>query len=86
MQAIGKRIVISPVKETIKTESGILLSSADAEKIRYKKCLILSVGNECASCIKEGDVGYYDSSAGHTMALDSEIVTVITERDLVFVL
>lgn len=86
MKAIGKRIVITPVKETIKTESGILLSSADAQKIRYKKCIILSVGNECAPVIKEGDVGYYDSSAGHTMALDDTIVTVISERDLVFVL
>lgn len=86
MQAIGKRIVISPIKETIKTESGILLSSSDADKIRYKKCKIISVGNECTDAIKAGDIGYYDSSAGHTMSLEDSIVTVITERDLVFVL
>ena len=86
MKAIGKRVVIQHIDEELKTESGILLSASEKEKMRYKKCVILSVGNECADIIREGLTAYYDASAGHKMMLEEKIVTIISERDLVVVL
>ena len=38
------------------------------------------------SVIKEGDIIYYDKSAGHDMLIEDNPYTVITERDVVVVL
>ena len=84
MKPIGKYILITAVKEEIKTESGILLSADDVENIRYKRGIVNSSGTDVKD-IKESDTIYYDSRAGYTMMIKDTLYTVITERDVVVV-
>tara|TARA_B100000768_G_scaffold172737_1_gene181286 strand:- start:986 stop:1243 length:258 start_codon:yes stop_codon:yes gene_type:complete len=85
MKAIGKYIVIEEIKEKIKTESGILLTSDDSNQLRYKKGDVIIPGTDVVT-VKEGDKIYYDKRAGHSMSLNNNIVTIITENDVVVVL
>tara|TARA_R100001198_G_scaffold96014_1_gene84082 strand:+ start:3332 stop:3637 length:306 start_codon:yes stop_codon:yes gene_type:complete len=85
MKAVGKYIVITEIKEQQKTESGILLTSDDSNLLRYKKGLIKIPGTE-VSVVKEGDIIYYDKNSGHRMMLEEDVVTIISERDIVVVL
>ena len=41
MKPIGKNIIITPVEEEIKTNSGLLLSAEDMNQLRYKKALVI---------------------------------------------
>ena len=59
MKPIGKYIVISQIKEEVKTESGLLLSAADALDIRYKKGKVIAPGTD-VSVIDSEDVIFYD--------------------------
>ena len=85
MKPIGKNIIIQTIDEQIKTESGLLLSSEDANQLRYKKGLVVIPGTE-VDVVKEGDTIYYDKNSGHKMMLNEEVVTIIFERDIVIVL
>lgn len=85
MRPIGKYIVVSPVDEEIRTESGLLLSAKDVADLRYKKARVVAPGTEVAA-IKAGDEIYYDKRSGFTMVIDGDKLTVITERDVVVVL
>ena len=46
MKPIGKNIIIKTIEEEIKTASGLLLSSEDANQLRYKKGVIIKSGTE----------------------------------------
>tara|TARA_R100000005_G_C4995923_1_gene202796 strand:- start:2532 stop:2789 length:258 start_codon:yes stop_codon:yes gene_type:complete len=85
VKAVGKYIVLSELEEKQKTESGILLTSEDSNQLRYKKGLILIPGTD-VEVVEAGNVIYYDKNAGHKMMLNNEIVTIISERDIVVVL
>jgi len=85
MKAVGKYIVITEIKEQITTGSGILLTSDDSNNLRYKKGTVNIPGTDVKTVV-EGDEIYYDKNAGHSMMLNSEMVTIITERDIVIVL
>jgi co-chaperonin GroES (HSP10) len=85
MKAINKYIIIDQIREEVKTSSGILMSGEDMIGIRYKKGLVISPGDNINN-IKEGDIIYYDSTAGHTVVLGGDKHTVIQERDVVVVL
>jgi len=85
MKAVGKYIVITEIKEQITTDSGILLTSEDNNQLRYKKGTIVIPGTD-VDTVSEGDTVYYDRAAGHTMMLNDNLVTIITERDIVVVL
>ena len=85
MKPIGKNIIIQTIDEQIKTESGLLLSSEDANQLRYKKGLIVKSGTEVGS-IKEGDTIYYDKRSGYSMIIKDEQYTIIQEKDVVVVL
>ena len=84
MKPIGKYILISQVKEEIKTDSGLLLSAKDAQDIRYKKGVVVVPGTDVKRIMKD-DTIYYDSRAGYTMVIKGEQYTVITEHDVVVV-
>ena len=85
MKPIGKHIVIESIEEKIKTDSGLLLSAADASELRYKRGKVVKPGTE-VEVIKEGDEIYYDKRAGFTMIIEDRHLTVILERDVVIVL
>ncbi len=84
MKPIGKYILISQIKEEIKTDSGLLLSAKDAQDIRYKKGVVVVPGTDVKRIMKD-DTIYYDSRAGYTMVIKGEQYTVITENDVVVV-
>ena len=85
MKPIGKNIIIQTIDEQIKTESGLLLSSEDANQLRYKKGLIVKSGTDVGS-IKEGDTIYYDKRSGYSVIINDEQYTIIQEKDVVVVL
>lgn len=85
MKAINKYIIIQEIVEEMKTASGILLTGEDTKEFRYKKGKIINPGTN-VEFIKEGDIIYYDKSAGHKMIIDESQYSIILERDVVVVL
>tara|TARA_S200002703_G_scaffold111768_1_gene97379 strand:+ start:122 stop:379 length:258 start_codon:yes stop_codon:yes gene_type:complete len=85
MKPIGKNIVLKIIEEEIKTSSGLLLSSEDANQLRYKKGVIIKSGTD-VNVIDEGDIVYFDKRAGYTMMIKDEPFTIIQEKDVVVVL
>jgi co-chaperonin GroES (HSP10) len=85
MKVIGTNILINQIKEDVKTESGLLLSSDDTSKFRYQKGKVIEPGSE-VSVVKKGDTIYYDESRGYTMLIENEKFTIIQLRDVVVVL
>ena len=84
MKPIGKNIIIKTIDEEIKTSSGLLLSSEDANQLRYKKGTVVIQGTD-VSVIKANDTIYYDKRAGFTMLINNEPYTIIQEKDVVVV-
>ena len=86
MKAIGKNIVVLPVKETeTKTKGGLLLAEANREDIRYRMAKVVTIGNAVAG-LKANDTIYYDRHAGFGIEINNEKLTVIKEVDVVVVL
>jgi|TARA_B100000780_G_C21119901_1_gene453509 co-chaperonin GroES (HSP10) len=85
MKPIGKNIVIKTIEEEIKTSSGLLLSSDDANQLRYKKGRIVEIGTDVIAIEKDSEI-YYDKRAGYTMLIDNIAYTIIQENDVVVVL
>ena len=85
MKPIGKNIIITPVEEEMKTNSGLLLSAEDMNQLRYKKALVIKVGSD-VQVIKDGQMINYDKRAGHTMLIQDKPYTIIQEKDVVVVL
>ena len=85
MKPIGLNIVIKTIEEEIKTTSGLLLSSEDANQLRYKKGLVVKPGSEVKT-IKTDDEIYYDKRAGYTMLINGDTFTIIHQNDVVVVL
>lgn len=85
MKPIGPYILVTEIKEEIKTDSGLLLSSNDANELRYKKAQVNAVSTDVSNVLAD-DIVYYDSRAGYTMIIDEKQYTVISLRDIVVVL
>tara|TARA_Y100001937_G_C7060290_1_gene303405 strand:+ start:327 stop:584 length:258 start_codon:yes stop_codon:yes gene_type:complete len=85
MRPICKYILIEPIDEEIKTESGILLTQEEASKRRYHKGKVLAAGTEVEGIIPS-EVIYYDFRQAHSLLMEGKKVTVIQERDVVVVL
>ncbi len=86
MKAIGKNVVILPVKETeSKTKGGLLLAEANKEDIRYRIGKVVTVGEDVIA-VKANDTIYYDRHAGFGIELKKEQFKVIKEHDIVIVI
>tara|TARA_R100000935_G_C2758362_1_gene132588 strand:+ start:55 stop:312 length:258 start_codon:yes stop_codon:yes gene_type:complete len=85
MKPIGKYVIIKPITEELKTKSGLILTAEDAEEFRYKKGKVIKPGTDVSE-IKEGQIIYYDKSAGFSMLIHNDTFTIILERDIVVVL
>ncbi len=85
MRPIGKYIVIDSIKEETTTSSGLLLSSEDADQMRYGRGLVVASGTDVTD-IGVGEELYYDKRASYTMLIDGVARTIISERDVVVVL
>ena len=86
MKAVGKFIVIDPVKETdVTTKGGLILAEKQREYVRYRRAKVIEPGSE-VSVLKKGDEVYYDKAAGFNIEIDKEEYKVIKEFDVVIIL
>ena len=86
MKAVGKYIVIDPVKETnVKTEGGLILAEKQREDIRYRRAKVVEPGSD-VKVLKTGDEIYYDRSSGFKIELNNKEYKVIKEFDVVVIL
>ena len=86
MKAIGKYIVIKPIKEVdTKTKGGLILAENQREDIRYRRAKVVEPGSD-VEVLKKGDEVYYDKAAGFNIELEKEQYKVIKEFDVVIVL
>ena len=86
MKAVGKYIVVTPVKESGKTtKGGVFLTEQSREDIRYRKAKVVSIGDTVVAVEKENDI-YYDRHAGFNIELENTIYKVIKEQDVVIIL
>jgi len=86
MKAVGKYIVIKPIKEENKTtKGGLILAEAQREDIRYRRAKVVKPGSE-VKALKEDDEIYYDKAAGFNIEIKNESYKVIKEFDVVVIL
>jgi co-chaperonin GroES (HSP10) len=86
MRAIGKYIVIEPIKEETKASSGLIMTSTDENDLRYGKAECIHVGEDVIAAIQPTTVVYYDRRAGHGVRIQNRPYHIIQERDVVLVL
>ena len=86
MRAVGKYIVIKPIKEVdVKTKGGLILAENQREDIRYRQAEVIKAGDD-VKVLKVGDHIYYDKAAGFNIEIKKEQYKVIKEQDVVIVL
>jgi len=86
MKAIGKYIVIDPIKEIdATTKGGLILAEKQREDIRYRRAKVVEPGSD-VEVLKKGDEVYYDKSAGFNIEINKENYKVIKEFDIVIIL
>ena len=86
MKAVGKYIVIKPIKESsTKTKGGLILAEQQREDIRYRRAKVVEPGSE-VEVLKKGDEVYYDKAAGFNIELEKEQYKVIKEFDVVIII
>ena len=85
MLPLGKYLVVDKIKDTTTTESGLLLSGEDTDKLRYGRARVLASGTD-VDTVAAGDELYYDKRNSYTMIIEGISRTIISERDVVVVL
>ena len=86
MRAVGKYILIEPVKEgEVSTKGGLLLAETHRDDIRYREAKVKTIGT-LVEGVNDGDTIYYDRHAGFDMEVDKTMYKVIKEFDVVVVL
>ena len=86
MKAIGKYVVIDPIKEVdVQTKGGLILAEKQREDIRYRRAKVIEPGTE-VEVLKKGDEVYQDKSAGFNIEIKKENYKVIKEHDVVIIL
>ena len=86
MKAIGKYIVINPIKDVdVTTKGGLILAESQREDIRYRRAKVIKPGSD-VSLLKKGDEIYYDKASGFNIEINKEQYKVIKEQDVVIVL
>ena len=86
MKAVGKQIVIDPIKEVDPTtKGGLILAEKQIEGIRYRRAKVIEPGSD-VEVLKKGDEVYYDKSAGFNIEINKENYKVIKEFDIVIIL
>ena len=86
MKAIGKYVVIEPIKEVdVQTKGGLILAEKQREDIRYRRAKVIEPGSD-VSVLKKGDEVYYDKASGFSIEINKEEYKVIKEFDVVIIL
>ena len=72
MKAIGKYVVIEPIKGVdVQTKGGLILAEKQREDVRYRRAKVLEPGSD-VSVLKKGDEVYYDKAAGFNIEIKKE--------------
>ena len=86
MKAVGKYIVIEPIKEVdVQTKGGLILAEKQREDVRYRRAKVIEPGSD-VSVLKKGDEVYYDKASGFSIEINKEEYKVIKEFDVVVIL
>jgi len=85
MKAVGKFIIVTEVRESYKSQGGLLLTSEDNIGMRYREGTVVSVGS-LVNGIKKDDVIYYNKVMSHEARIQGELYTVLQEKDVAVVL
>tara|TARA_B100001094_G_C17522181_1_gene480701 strand:+ start:66 stop:326 length:261 start_codon:yes stop_codon:yes gene_type:complete len=86
MRAVGKYIVIEPIKEVdVQTKGGLILAEKQREDVRYRRAKVVEPGSDVL-VLKKGDEVYYDRSSGFNIEIKKEEFKVIKEHDVVIIL
>lgn len=84
MKVLSKYLLVKRVSEQKQTSTGLLLTGADSNDMRYHKATVHSVGDAVLG-INSEDTILYDKVQSHEIILDNERMTIIQERDVVCV-
>jgi len=86
MKAIGKYIVIKPIKEVnTTTKGGLILTEKQREDVRYRRAKVVEPGSD-VSVLKKDDEVYYDKASGFNIEINKDEYKVIKEQDVVIIL
>ena len=86
MKAVGKYIIIDPIREVdTTTKGGLILAEKQREDVRYRRAKVIEPGSD-VSVLKKDDEIYYDRSSGFNIEINKEEYKVIKEFDVVIVL
>ena len=86
MRAVGKYIVIKPIKEiNATTKGGLILAEKQREDVRYRRAKVIEPGSD-VSVLKKDDEVYYDKASGFNIEINKEEYKVIKEHDVVIIL
>ena len=86
MKAVGKYIVIDPIREVdTTTKGGLILAEKQREDIRYRRAKVIEPGSD-VTVLKKGDERHYDKSSGFKIEINKEEYKVIKEFDVVIIL
>jgi len=85
MNAVGKFIIVTEVRESYKSQGGLLLTSQDNIGMKYREGTVVSVGS-LVNGIKKDDVIYYNKVMSHEARIQGELYTVLQEKDVAGVL
>tara|TARA_R100000742_G_C4246946_1_gene65740 strand:- start:250 stop:510 length:261 start_codon:yes stop_codon:yes gene_type:complete len=86
MKAVGKYIVIEPIKEVNSTtKGGLILAEKQREDVRYRRAKVIKPGSD-VQVLNIGDEVYYDKAAGFNIEINKEPYKVIKEHDVVIIL
>jgi len=84
MKPIGKYIIVSQIDETVKTDSGLMLSGEDMNQFRYRCGVVVEPGTDVKHIVK-GDKIYYDKAQSFVMMIGAFQYTILRETDVVVV-
>ena len=72
MKAVGKYIVIDPIKEVdTTTKGGLILAEKQREDIRYRRAKVVEPGSD-VKVLEKGDEIYYDRNAGFGIEINKD--------------
>ena len=84
MKAVNQYIIVEKIKTEQKKVAGLIVTEDIDDDNRYIKAKAISVGN-LVEGIKQDDIVYYDTHAGHGVQYKDILYQVIRSGDVVLI-
>ena len=84
MKAINYYLIVEKIKTKQKKIAGLLMTEATDVENQFVKGNVISIGS-LVEGIKEDDVVYYGTHAGHSITIGEKLYQVIKSPDVVLV-